>query len=180
MNEVALRTTTAPQIDDLLFDADSLLPVPEGFVVDNLEKANWASSKFLSAQRRIEDRTNLAKTYKAKIDLWLENANRADIETQSTMVTLLEPFTRDYLKDLKNRKSFKVLGAVIGMRKMPDTLDISDENEAIGFCLEHYPDIVVTKQSISKTLAKQYLGDGAKIPGLSLSQGGEELVIKEA
>ena len=93
MNEVALRTTTAPQIDDLLFDADSLLPVPEGFVVDNLEKANWASSKFLSAQRRIEDRTNLAKTYKAKIDLWLENANRADIETQSTMVTLLEPFT---------------------------------------------------------------------------------------
>ena len=38
------------------------------FTVDSLSKASWAAARILEAQERIAQRTELARSYKARID----------------------------------------------------------------------------------------------------------------
>ena len=164
--------------DDLLFD--TTYPVhEEGFVVDTLEKATWATRRYLSAAKRSRERQNLADSYKQKIDEWLEYANKADKDTQSFMQYLLAPYVRDYIEQQKRGKSFMVFGARLGFRKGGTRLEIQDLNAAIDYCRQHLPDCLVTKTDIAKPLAKSYIADGFAIPGVSILEGQDELVIKE-
>lgn len=178
--ELAVRNsnTALVPMDELLFDIDSP-EVEEGFVVNSLDKATWCAQRYIAAEKRISERKELADFYKNKIDIWLSESSKSDANTMSVMASLIEPYAREYVSGLKNRHSFKVLGASIGFRKHPDKLDISDEDSAVRFCEEHYPDIIQSKKTISKTLAKAYLKDGSRIPGLELSVGNEELVIHQ-
>lgn len=168
----------AESLDDLLFDPDDYF-CDESFVVDTLDKATWATSKYLAAERRMRDRKLLADTYIDRITAWLDRANKGDLATQAFMETLLDPFVRQYLEGQKRGKSFKVLGARLGIRKGFDQLNIEDLDAAVAYCQENLPDALIVRKDISKAIAKSYLADGFEIPGLSMTEGSERLAIKE-
>ncbi len=50
-------------------------PAAEPFTVDSLSKASWCASRILEAQARVDQRAELARSYKARIDAWLADAN---------------------------------------------------------------------------------------------------------
>ncbi len=179
-------TTTLPAIstqvdtfpEDLLFEPGYYVG-DEGFIVDTLDKATWATDRYLAAGHRMQERETLALTYKNRIDIWLEKANKADRDTQDFMQYLLTPYVQDYLSRQKKGKSFRVLGARLGFRKSTDRLEVIDPDSAIEYCREHLPDVLIEKIEIGKAIAKSYLADGFDIPGLAITEGHEELVIKE-
>lgn len=174
----AIRSQDDAFPEDLLFDTD--YPVrDEGFVVDSLDKATWATERYLAADHRIRERESLASTYKHRIDLWLDKANKQDRDTQDFMEYLLTPYVQDYLSRQKRGKSFRVLGARLGFRKSTDRLEVIDPDSAIDYCRAHLPDVLIEKTEIGKAIAKSYLADGFDIPGLAIEEGREELVIKE-
>lgn len=174
----ALRNHDDTFPEELLFDTN--YPIhDEGFVVDSLDKATWATDRYLAASHRIKERETLASTYKHRIDIWLDKANKQDQDTQDFMEYLLTPYVRDYLSHQKRGKSFRVLGARLGFRKTIDKLEVIDSESAIDYCRVHLPDVLIEKTEIGKAIAKSYLADGFDIPGLAIEEGHEELVIKE-
>lgn len=127
----------ASEIDAVVFEDDVDIEEakkPEGFVIDNQEKATWAAHRILQAEDRIKERARLSKEYKAKIDQWLEKANESDETTVETMRVLLTPFLESELSGKKQRRSIDLPGARIGFRKLPEHVEILDEDAAIAFC----------------------------------------------
>jgi hypothetical protein len=169
--------SSLPAIERILY---SLMPEAKGnrFEVDSLDRAGWASSKYLEADKRIEERTILAEDYKRRIDDWVIRSNRDDRETQGYMKTLIEPYARGYISRQKRGKSFRVFGAKIGFRSGHKRVEITDPDLALGFCEEHYPEAVAVKKEVSKSAIKQYLLDGIDIPGVAIVAGDEILEIK--
>lgn len=92
MSNAAIALPT--DIDEIVFDDDrdtTESKRPEGFVVDTQDKATWAARRYLQAEHRIKERDRLAKEYKAKIDSWLERANKGDL-TIGRLIGAVEAF----------------------------------------------------------------------------------------
>ena len=51
-------------------------PAKEAFTVDDLSKATWAMRKLRSVVIGLEANAEIAKAEKARIDAWLEDANK--------------------------------------------------------------------------------------------------------
>ncbi len=44
-------------------------PAAEPFIVDSLSKASWCASRILEAQARVDQRSELAKSFTSRIDI---------------------------------------------------------------------------------------------------------------
>ena len=64
-------------------------PAP-AFIVNDPSKASWAIARILEAEAGIAQRSLLAESYKARIDQWLDSANKQDINSISYLSFLLE------------------------------------------------------------------------------------------
>jgi hypothetical protein len=179
MSETAILQEPAT-IDDILHPTNELTTHDETFVVDTEEKATWAARRILQAQTRIAERGHLAKTYKARIDQWLEEASKPDTETINTLSSFLDPFLRQELESIHRRKSIKLLGATIGFRTLPRKVDIINPEQAIDFCETHYPDAVIVKKDLSRSELRKLAESGTLIPGVVLDGGMERLYVKES
>jgi hypothetical protein len=177
MNETAILQEPAT-IDTILHSTEELSTRDETFVIDTQEKATWAARKILQAQTRIAERENLAKTYKARIDLWLDDACKPDSETIDNLSSFLDPYLHQELENIKRRKSIKLLGATIGFRTLPRKVDIINPEQAIDFCETHHPDAVIVKKDLSRSELRKLAESGTLIPGVVLDGGTERLYVK--
>lgn len=179
MSSVAVTNQT--DIEEIVFEDDRDIQdakKPEGFVVDDQEKATWAAHRMLQAESRIEERTRLAKEYKLKIDSWLEGANQADETTIETMRYLLTPYLRSELAGKKRRRSVDLLGAKLGFRKLPERVEVVDTDAAISFCESNHPEAVVVKKELSRSELRRIAQKGELIPGVVLDGGEDRLYVK--
>jgi hypothetical protein len=179
VSSVAINQET--DIEDVVFeDEDDIGQVskPEGFVVDDQEKATWAAHRLLQAESRIDERRRLARAYKLKVDSWLEKANRADESTIETMRYLLTPYLESELADRKRRRSIELLGARVGFRRLPERVEIVDTDVAISFCEAQYPDAVVVTKELSRSELRKLAGKGELVPGVVLDGGTDRLYVK--
>ena len=83
-----------PSLSNVLFDftiPSAEAPAAEPFTVDSLSKASWVASRILEAQARTAQRSDLARSYKSRIDAWLSDTNAADIDS-SCLSSLLKPW----------------------------------------------------------------------------------------
>tara|TARA_B100000614_G_scaffold79051_1_gene70560 strand:+ start:1600 stop:2154 length:555 start_codon:yes stop_codon:yes gene_type:complete len=179
MSSVAAVEIT--DIDEVVFEDDVDIQEakkPEGFVIDNQEKATWAAHRLLRAEDRMKERGHLAKDYKAKIDTWLETANRSDETTVETMRTLLTPFLESELSGKKRKRSVDLLGARIGFRKLPERVEVIDEEAAITFCESKHPEVVVVKKELSRSELRKVAQKGELVPGVVLDGGDDRLYVK--
>lgn len=166
-------------IDEILHPTEELITRDETFSIDTQEKATWAARRILQAQTRIAEREQLAKSYKTRIDLWLEESNKPDTETIDTLSSFLDPYLRQELDGTKRRKSIKLLGATIGFRTLPKKVDIINPDQAIAFCEAHHPEAVVIKKDLSRSELRKLAESGTLIPGVVLDGGAERLYVKE-
>lgn len=179
----SVATAEIADIDDVVFEDDVDIQdakKPEGFVIDNQEKATWAVHRLLQAEDRIKERERLAKEYKVKIESWLEKANGSDETTVETMQALLTPFLEGELAGKKRKRSIDLLGARVGFRKLPERVEVVDESVAISFCESKHPEAVVVKKELSKSELRKVAQKGELIPGVVLDGGGDKLYVKAA
>ena len=168
------------EIDDIIFPKALEKSKGQTYQIDSQEKASWAARRIIQSQKAIDERILLSKLFKERIADWLEQANKADEERIENLSMLLLPYLEHELAEKKNGKSLKVFGATIGLRKQPEKISVIDEDKALAFCKEKYPDAVIVKTDLSKTELKKIANHGIFVPGVLLAGGGEKLYVKES
>lgn len=165
-------------LEDILVD-ETPGDKKDSFVVDSIEKAAWAARKFIDARSRIDKRLEQNEAFKAKIELWSERANSEDLSTLDYMKSILEPYAKEFVRNQKKSKSLKLPDAMIGFRKSPETIDISNEDLAMSFCEANHPETIETKKILLKAEVKKLLQKGKIIPGARLMPSKEKMYIKD-
>lgn len=151
----------------------------EGFRIDDERKAAWAAGKILSARKRVETREKLAQEYQTRILDWLSSANQTDQDSINFLEGSLRPWVEQEVSKLGKTRSFRLPGAKVGLRKKPDRVEIVNLETALEFCEEHLEEAVVVKKDISKSEIKHHLLCGARVPGVELIPGSDELSVSE-
>lgn len=167
----------APSLEDLLVTGQEI--ESEHFTVDNPEKATWTARKIKASQERIEQRKDLAKSYKAQIDAWFRKAVQEDEESIDYLKQILKPYVEQEISMQRKSKTLRLPGISVQLRKKPDRIDVVESETAISFCEANHPEAVIVKKEISKSYLKQLLAKGEIIPGCDLMLGDEEIYIKE-
>jgi len=187
--EVALAqaSATAPALAAILFPdfplqspgtSDAEAPAAEPFKIDTMDKAAWAASKVLESQARIDQRSELARSYKARIDSWLDSANQADFDSVAFLTTLLRPYVEIAISQQHRSRSLLLVSATVSLRKLPDRLDVTDSAAALAYCEVEHPEAVIVKKELSRSVLKKLALDGTAIPGVAMELGSSELYVK--
>lgn len=154
-------------------------PAAEPFTVDSLSKASWAAARILEAQARTAQRSELARSYKSRIDAWLSDANSSDNDSIDYLSALLKPWVESEVSKQRRSRSILLPTATAQLRKLPDRIDIVDRDAALAYCKANHPEAVVVREEISKTAVRSLiLGQGEAIPGVEAELGRDELYIK--
>ena len=170
-----------PEVEQIVFESDLPQESPDaGFLIDTQEKATWAARKILQAEGRINERSELAKSYKSRIDRWLAEANRRDEASIESLSSLLTPYLRDELAGSTKRRSIDLLGARLGFRKLPERIEVVDPEKAISYCETNHPEAVVVKKDLSRSELRRIALKGEFIPGVVLDGGTDRLYVKQA
>ncbi len=177
MPNLSAQAAAIPSMDELIFDKEKLRE-PQPFQVDSLDKANWAVCKIIQAERRIQERNQIADTYKQKINEWLRQSNQEDKKSIDFLTSLLRPFVEQEVAKQKRIRNIKLLGATVGLRKQPEKIEIIDIDLALGFCEENHPEALIIKKELSKTELKKLYGKGEIIPGVLIVRNASEFYIK--
>jgi hypothetical protein len=176
-----LSTILFPDIenDKTSISIDSDAQATDSFTINNLSKASWATSKILEAEARIAQRTELAKDFKNRIDLWLSSANQQDNNSISYLSFLLEPYVKNEVSKLHNSKTLSLPTGIASLRKLPDHIEITDPTAALAFCETQHPQAVIIKKELNKSILKDLILKQAEpIPGVSAELGPDKLYIK--
>jgi phage host-nuclease inhibitor protein Gam len=154
-------------------------PSTEPFTIDTPSKAAWAIACVLEAEERIAQRKALADEYKARLDAWLASANNQDFNSISYLSFLLEPYVSDEVSKLHKSKTLSLPTGTASLRKLPDRLEITDNDTAIAYCEAEHPEAVIIKKELNKSILKDLILKQAEpIPGVEAELGGDKLYIK--
>lgn len=174
-----------PSLSNVLFPDFSIpstnaeAPAAEPFTVDSLSKASWCASRILEAQVRVDQRVELARSYKARIDAWLSDANSSDLDSIDYLSGLLKPWVESEVSKQRRSRSVLLPTATAQLRKLPDRIDIVDRDAALAYCKANHPEAVVVREDISKTAVRSLIfTEGEAIPGVEAELGRDELYIK--
>lgn len=174
-----------PSLSNVLFPDFSIpsinaeAPASEPFTVDSLSKASWCASRILEAQVRVDQRAELARSYKSRVDAWLAEANSSDIDSMDYLSTLLKPWVESEVAKQRRSRSVLLLTATAQLRKLPDRVDIVDAPTALGYLKANHPEAVIVREDISKAAVRSLIfTEGEAIPGVEAELGRDELYIK--
>jgi hypothetical protein len=187
---LAPASGSAPALADLLFDDIDIPSTPPAdgteaqaaapFKITDISTASWAAAKVLAAQARMEQRAELASTYKARIDAWLSDSNAHDEASAAYLSLLLRPYIEAELSRTHSRSRTLILPtASASLRKSPDHVSVLDEAAAMAYLETNHPTAVVTKKTISlSTLRSLIFTEGEAVPGVEASLGSDSLYLK--
>ena len=178
-----------PPLSDILYpDFFAPVPVPTepgsappapAFIVDSIAKADWAVSRILDAQVRIDSRAALASELHARVDAWLTKASTPDNDSIMYLSSILRPFAEIEIAKQHRSRSLFLPSGTAQLRKMPDRLSVDDVEAAIYYCEAQHPSAVIVKKDVSRTELKRLIfTDGEAIPGVTAELGSTELYIK--
>jgi len=159
---------------------DAEAPATAPFMVTDLSSASWAAAKVLEAQARMADRSQLAASYKARIDSWLSSSNAQDESSSAYLSLLLKPFIEAELSRTHSRsRTLHLLTASASLRKGQDHVEILDDAAAMAYLEANHPSAVVTKKTILlSTLRSLLFTQGEAVPGVEASLGSDSLYLK--
>ncbi len=173
-----------PSLSNVLFDftiPSAEAPAAEPFTVDSLSKASWCASHILEAQARTAQRAELARSYKARIDAWLSDANATDTDSIEYLSSLLKPWVEIEVSKQRRSRSVLLPTATAQLRKLPDRVDIVDASTALGYLKANHPEAVIVREDISKTAVRSLIfTEGEAVPGVEAELGRDELYIRPA
>lgn len=169
-----------PSFYDLISDDSSEQEVQEGFAVCDLQSADWALGKALSAQKRINEIEAYAEAAIAEARARIEREVSSYRHTVERMSTFLEPWVRERLAGEK-RKSLRLLSGRVGLRKSQPSLLVKDEAAAVAD-LEKLglSAFIRTKKEVKKDEVKANVKAGGALPeGCELVPGSEHFYLDE-
>lgn len=174
-----------PSLSNVLFPDFSIpsinaeAPASEPFTVDSLSKASWCASRILEAQTRVDQRAELARSYKSRIDACLSDANSSDIDSLDYLSSLLKPYIEIEVAKQCRSRSVLLPTATAQLRKLPDRVDILDAPTALGYLKANHPEAVIVREDISKSAVRSLIfTEGEAIPGVEAQLGHDELYIR--
>jgi phage host-nuclease inhibitor protein Gam len=151
----------------------------DGFTIDNINKASWAIAKILEAEARITQRKELAKDYKSRIDSWLDTSCKQDEDSISYLSFLLEPYVKNEISKLHKSKTLSLPTGTASFRKLPDYLEITDNETALIYCEAEHPEAVIIKKELDKSILKALILKNIEpIPGVEAELGADKLYVK--
>ncbi len=179
MFERANTKQSSPDLGELLFSPESIdvTTNAEDFSITSIEMATWAARKVIQARTRVAERKTLAERYKARIDQWVNDANKEDDDSTEFFMNHLKPFAEREIGKQRRSRTLHLPGAELCMRKKPDRIEILDEQEAIIYCEEYLPSALIIKKSLSKTVLKASMHSGELPPSVSFIPGEDELYV---
>lgn len=132
--------------------------VPEQFTVHDDDSANWVI-------RRIVE----CRAYARRCSEWCEREQaRAKHDEQFFMWRYgpqLMEYTRSRLAEQKNRrKSVGLPAGVIGFRQEAARLVVDDEQAVLAWAREHYPQLIVTIEKVSKSALDEHVEQTGELP----------------
>ncbi len=148
--------TSIPYDSDALADTPTSATAP-AFIVNDPSKASWAIARILEAEAGIAQRSALAESYKARIDQWLDSANKQDIDSISYLSFLLEPYVKDEVAKLYKSRTLSLPTGTASLRKLPDRLEITDSTTALAYCEAEHPEAVIIKKELNKSILKDLI-----------------------
>lgn len=152
-------------------------PDKKRFEVKDLDTANWAVGKMRDAETRIQQYRALADEYKRKIDAWLEKATHDDQQTIEFFESEIRPYVEREIAGGK-KQSMKLLGATVGFRKSPASVEIEDEDAVVSYCETFAPELVRVMKSVDKTEMRKRLEKGEVFDGAHLEPGSVRFYVK--
>ena len=131
----------------------------DGFKPDTAEKAAWLTS-------RIQHHRAEAERIKQVLRREQERHERAEAGLLAAFGPDLEAFARQAIAAEGGKRQKAVLpnGVALAFRKLPDALQIDDEATALAWADQAWPEAIVVKRSLSKTVLKEYMQDTGEIP----------------
>jgi len=174
-----------PSLTNVLF-SDFSIPstnaeasAAEPFTVDSLSKASWCASRILEAKARVDQRAELARSYKSRIDAWLSDANSSDNDSINFLSGLLKPWVESEVAMQRRSRSVLLPTATAQLRKLPDRVDILDAPTALGYLKANHPEAVIVREDISKSAVRSLIfTEGEAVPGIEAQLGHDELYIR--
>jgi phage host-nuclease inhibitor protein Gam len=159
---------------DIEFFGEEEKQVEQGFVIDSLEKAEWAISKIVQADVQIDRFTVMAETLKARIEARLAEIVKNHHVTKDAMISMLRPWAEVEIAKQGKARSMKLLGGTVGFRQAPSRLEVMDEAAALKYFHDRQgaQDCIRVKEEVSKTAAKKLIEQTGEIPdGCELKSG---------
>jgi len=148
-------------------------PAHENFVIDTLEKAEWALRKKGTAQGEIERMETYAVYLTNRIMQRLEQITKVHRDTVDTMDALLRPWANVEIAKASGRKSVKLLAGTLGFRSSVPSLLVTDEVAAVKWLKKHKLKAMVrVKEEVKKAEVKKLIEEKGEIPdGVELKPG---------
>lgn len=154
-------------------DHDLQLEVPdEGFHVVDQSSANWIVRKILEARRHAER----SKVFAA---VEIRRAQRQEEFFVGRWGLELEEWARREIAKQFKRKSISLPAGLIGLRSVPERLDVRDETRVLAWCRANLPHAIKRSETLLKSPLLEYLRENGEVPpGVELIGGNEGFFIR--
>jgi len=127
----------------------------EPFKISNLDEANWAFRKLKENKQAVDQNTELVDNEKQRLDMWLENENKAYEDS----INYFEGILIEYYKELRAKDDKAKLstphGKVTSRKKQPKYT--FDDGETFKYLEREKPELIQTEQKFNKTQVKKLL-----------------------
>lgn len=166
-------------LDDLYESIDITNSEPkQAFSITTQEQAIWALRKINRIEARRTEANETAKNEISRISEWQISQN-AKCDSEWTYFYAL---LREYMFGLKETdpklKTVSLPGGKLAIRKQQPEYSY-DEVKLLSWAKDNLPDAVVTKESISKTVVKDYIKEtGEILPGVDIQDRPDKFEIK--
>ena len=133
----------------------------ETFVIDTMEKANWAIKKILRCQSKNNDIDQLAETQINKIQQWQAQENEGNYKSIDYLTSLLEPYAKSQLSG--KGKTVKLPSGSVSFRSVSPGYfiagnKIDGKNQRLLDHVRHSdPEYLKIEQSVDWTKFKETL-----------------------
>lgn len=128
-------------------------PDKSSFIVDDLSKATWAMRKLRSVVVGLEANAAIATAEKARIDLWLNDANKSLLPEREFWETHLTSYLRKEREQDDSVKSITTPYGKITSRTTQPKWEMSEE--LTDWLLNHADTLVRVKYEIDKAEVKK-------------------------
>jgi hypothetical protein len=137
-------------------------PTKEAFIVDDLNKATWAMRKLRSVVTVLEANAEIAIAEKARIDLWLMEANKSLLQEREFFENHLTAYLRkEREKDPDTKSITTPYGKITSRVTQPKW---ETEEQLTDWLLNHNDTLIRIKYEVDKAeLKKSYEVDGTKV-----------------
>ena len=134
--------------------------VDAAFTVTDESSAQWALRKYAYYSKRIATTDELASKEIERVQEWREITNKPLVESALYFENLLADYARRVREVDPQIKSVHLPAGTIATRAVKGRIDISDDDALIVWAAANAPDVVVTKQTVSKTALGKLTRDG--------------------